>query len=419
MPSVPTLLRTLLPTALVATFGAIAAPTAMAADVQPCGSPVNQSWSTEKVQPCPLTGGLAPNGWVPIYRQPTGVAAGATAPRPDGWLHGTSNQFFVCDAQVSSASYTHPNGARNDWWAYTQADGSDMWGWVPEAFFAGGGTDEPDAALKRCPSSPPRAPTVPKMTDPLPPAPTPVPTPDPGTGVGDQALDQSCAPEPTVTTAADLLTRSRVIPARRGRRPGAPAMRLTVHYGSQAEVVGTLADPSGAPMPDVPLCLVSRPDLDDAAPYLELARTTTDANGNYTASVPSGPSREILVIYRSGDTAVVGRTVVKVIPRVSASPNRRVLRNRQTLRISGRLSGGPFPRRGVIVGLQAIRNGEWAGFDDPIRTDSEGRYHFTHRFEFTSFTQTYSLRTRVPAQTGYPYVTGTSKRLQVRVRGAG
>jgi hypothetical protein len=388
------------------------APASRAADTQPCGAAVTQSWSTEKVQPCPLTGGLAPNGWVPVYRQPTGVPAGATAPEPDGWLHGTANQFFVCDAQVPAASYTHPNGWRNNWWAYTQADGSDMWGWVPETFFAGGGNDEPDAALKRCPSAPAAAPPAPGMTDPL-----PDPEPDPGTGQGgDGSADPSCTPEPTVTDAADVVARARAVVAKR-RNPSAGTRTLTIRYGAKAQVVGRLTDPSGAAIAGAPLCVVSRPDLDDEAPYLELARATTDASGNYVASVPPGPSREILVVYRTASAAVVGRTLVKVVPGLTASPSRRSLRNGQTLRIRGRLRGGPYPKRGVLISLQAIRNGRWASFDDPVKTDANGNYRFSHTFEFTGVTQTYSLRTRVVAQNGYPYVTGASKAIRVRVHG--
>jgi hypothetical protein len=390
----------------------IAAPSARAADGRPCGAAVSQPWSTEKVQPCPLTGGLPPNGWVPVYRQPVAVPARTAAPAPDGWLHGTADQFFVCDAQVPAASYTHPSGWRNDWWAYTQADGTDTWGWVPETFFAGGGDDEADAGLRRCPSSPAAAPSA----DPPPDDPS-----DPGDkGIGDDTptdADPSCAPEPTVTDAAAVLARSRVAAVGKRRKAGTATRTLQVRYGTKAQVVGRLTDPAGAPMANAPLCVVSRPDLDDEAPYLELARTTTDADGKYTVDVPSGPSREILVVYRTPSAAVVGRPLVKVVPRLSAKPSKRTLRNGQTLRIRGRLSGGPFPRRGVLINLQAIRNGRWASFDDPVKTRPDGTYTFSHEFEFTSGTQTYSLRTRVVAQNGYPYVTGVSKAIKVRVRG--
>jgi hypothetical protein len=389
MSRIPPLLAVLAATVASATF----ADSAAAVDSQPCGAAVFKSWSAEKVQPCPLAAPLPPNGWVPVYREPVAVAPGATAPTPDGWLHGTTDQYFVCDARVPDASYTHPNGWRNDWWAYTQADGSDLWGWVPEVFFAGGANDEPDAGLRRCPSSP----AAPGGGDPPSPG-----EPAPG------GADQSCASEPTVTSAASL--EAQVSAGRRAAR------ELKVGYGRKTEVVGILRDPSGNAVANAALCLVARPDGQDG-PFLELARTTTDADGHYRVTVAGGPSREILVVYRAGSASVVKRTVIKVVPRITARPSRASLRNGQTLRITGHLSGGPFPKRGVLVSLQAMRNGRWVGFHDPVRTDAQGRYRFTYRFEFTGVTQTYRLRTRVLAQNSYPYVTGASRAMRVRVRG--
>lgn len=372
------------------------ADTAAAVDNQPCSAAVFQSWSAEKVQPCPLAAPLPPNGWVPVYREPVAVAAGQTPPTPDGWLHGTTNQYFVCDARFADAAYHHPSGWRNVWWAYTQADGSDLWGWVPEVFFAGGADDEPDAGLRRCPSSP----TVPPPGGGEPPAPG---QPDPPGG-----SDQTCAAEPTVTSAASLDARVRA-----GGRSG---RELKVGYGRKAEIAGVLRDPSGGAVANATVCLLARPDGQDG-PYLELTRATTDAEGRYRVTVAGGPSREILVVYRAGSASVVKRAVIKVVPRITARPSRTRLRNGQTLRITGRLSGGPFPKRGVLVSLQAMRNGRWVGFHDPVRTDADGRYRFTYRFEFTGVTQTYRLRTRVLAQNSYPYVTGASRAMRVRVRG--
>ncbi len=377
----------------VVVASALLADTATAADSQPCGAAVFKSWSSDKVQPCPLTAPLPPNNWVPVYRQPVAVAPGQTPPAPDGWLHGTTDQYFVCDAQFPDASYTHPSGWRNTWWAYTQADGSDMWGWVPEVFFAGGANDEPDGGLRRCPSS----------------APTPGgEEPPPGQTPPGGAPDPSCASEPIVTSPASLQAQV--------RSGGRAARELKVGYGRKAEITGVLRDPSGGAVANAPLCLVARPDGQDG-PFLELARTTTDAEGRYRVTIAGGPSREILVIYRAGNASVVGRTTIKVVPRITAKPSRTSLRNGQTLRITGRLLGGPFPKRGVLVSLQAIRNGRWVGFDDPVRTDSQGRYRFVYRFQFTGVTQTYRLRTRVLAQSSYPYVTGASRAMRVRVRG--
>ncbi|MDQ3850588.1 MAG: cutinase family protein [Actinomycetota bacterium] len=137
---------------LLATWAA--APTAWATDRYPCRPPERVTWATQPVQVCPLSSPLPPRGWVPVYRTPVAHGRGAPLPTPAGWLHGTSNQRFVCDRPFRTAVYYHPAGWRNVWWAFTKSDDG-VWGWVPEVFFHGGGDDEPDATLRVCPSGEP------------------------------------------------------------------------------------------------------------------------------------------------------------------------------------------------------------------------------------------------------------------------
>ncbi|HEX8157814.1 MAG TPA: hypothetical protein VF526_10560 [Solirubrobacteraceae bacterium] len=124
-------------------------PAASTSDTYPCESPVSMSWSQEKVQRCPLVGPLPPNNWVPVYSRPVARAAGAGNPAPAGWLHGTANQYFVCQREFPGVEYYHPNGYRNRWWSYTLSD-ENVWGWTPQVFFQGGTDDEPDKGLAMC-----------------------------------------------------------------------------------------------------------------------------------------------------------------------------------------------------------------------------------------------------------------------------
>jgi hypothetical protein len=392
-------------------LGAVGVPGAQAADSSPCGPQVVKSWSSEKVQQCPLIDPLPPDGWVPVYAQPVAVPAGQSPPAPAGWLHGVDNQFFVCDRRVPDADYHHPSaGTHHTWWAYTQTDGSPTWGWVPEVYFKGGADDEPDAGLRRCPSTP---------------APPPTPGPGPGSGTTPPAPlppspppDASCAPEPAITGGTATLEAGSVrVPRRAPKVAPRPRTRLTVGFGTATQVTGVLRDAAGTPIADASLCVVSRPD-DQSGPYLPLRRVTTGPDGSYAVPVPTGPSREILAIYRPGEFAVVGRTLVKVKPSLTARAHRRSLRNGQVLVITGRLRGGPFPKRGVTLNLQAVRDGRWAGFADPFRTDAEGHFRFRYRFTRTLGVQRYSMRIRAGAQAGYPYVSGFSKRMSIRVTGA-
>ncbi len=121
-------------------------------DSAPCEGPISVSWTSERVQRCPLTAGLPPNGWVPVHGRPVARAAGAGAPSAAGWLKGTANQHFVCQRQFPAATYVHPKGWRNTWWAYTLSD-DNKWGWTPEAFFTGGADNERDRGLALCGSN--------------------------------------------------------------------------------------------------------------------------------------------------------------------------------------------------------------------------------------------------------------------------
>jgi hypothetical protein len=118
-------------------------------DANPCQAPVSKSWTSEPVQRCPLVAPLPPNGWVPVYARPVGRAAGAANPPVTGWLHGTAEQYFVCQREFPGIEYTHPQGYRNRWWAYTLSD-ENTWGWTPEVFFEGGHDDERDKGLAPC-----------------------------------------------------------------------------------------------------------------------------------------------------------------------------------------------------------------------------------------------------------------------------
>jgi hypothetical protein len=127
-------------------------PAASTSDAYPCQSPVSKPWSSEPVQRCPLVGPLPPNNWVPVYSRPVARASGAANPAPAGWLHGTADQFFVCQREFPGVEYTHPQGWRNRWWAYTLSD-ENVWGWTPQAFFQGGKDEERDKGLVGCGSN--------------------------------------------------------------------------------------------------------------------------------------------------------------------------------------------------------------------------------------------------------------------------
>ena len=107
------------------------------ADSRPCGKPYPHIGAGTFVQVCPLW-----RGHVPVYDDlGSGIA---------GYLKNANGNWFVCQIRFGEAPYTVPGtNYTNDWWALTIADNG-KWGWVPEAYFAGGSNFQADDTLRSC-----------------------------------------------------------------------------------------------------------------------------------------------------------------------------------------------------------------------------------------------------------------------------
>jgi 5-hydroxyisourate hydrolase-like protein (transthyretin family) len=188
-----------------------------------------------------------------------------------------------------------------------------------------------------------------------------------------------------------------------------------VGFGRPAQVRGQLRTPDGVPVANAELCLAARTAKTDGA--LEpIGTTRTDAEGRYSLRVGPGPSREIYVVHRTPAGAVAARAMVRVRASLGLSPSRRILRNGEAVRFSGRLRGGPLPKGGALVELQARRSKGWQTFAT-TRTRKKGRYRALYRFTRTSGVQRYRLRARVPDQAGYAYAAGASRPITLTVSG--
>jgi hypothetical protein len=84
--------------------------------------------------------------------------------------------------------------------------------------------------------------------------------------------------------------------------------------------------------------------------------------------------------------------------------------------LRGSLRERPFPRRGLLVELQARRETGWQTFAT-TRTNARGRFHYPYTFSRTQGVQRYRLRARVPQQATYPYAAGASRPVRVQVQG--
>ena len=107
------------------------------ADSRPCGDPYPHIGAGTFVQVCPLW-----RGHVPVYDD--------LGPGIAGYLKNANGNWFVCQTRFEDAPYTVPRTRyTNDYWALTMADNG-KWGWVPEAYFAGGSNYQADDNLRSC-----------------------------------------------------------------------------------------------------------------------------------------------------------------------------------------------------------------------------------------------------------------------------
>ncbi len=203
---------------------------------------------------------------------------------------------------------------------------------------------------------------------------------------------------------------------------------MTVGHGRRFAAVGRLVNEYGQPIAGAVLTIESIPFVPKSGPMKGATYRTitpaqpvvTDRDGRFRWLAPAGSSRVIRFGYRARGTdrdfTAVDELTVSVYSKATLNPSRRVLRNGQTVRFSGKLLGGQVPATGVQVVLQARTARGWMTFKT-VRTNRKGAYSASYRFVSTTGTRTYTFRARVQADSGYPWLPSTSRSTKVTVRG--
>jgi hypothetical protein len=100
--------------------------------------------------------------------------------------------------------------------------------------------------------------------------------------------------------------------------------------------------------------------------------------------------------------------------RITLSVAPRLVSRFQSIRFSGRLLGESIPRRGKRLVLELRQGrGRWLKFD-AFRTGAHGRFHGSYRFQLLGPGR-WQVRVLCAAQAGYPFATGWSRVVEVRV----
>jgi hypothetical protein len=192
---------------------------------------------------------------------------------------------------------------------------------------------------------------------------------------------------------------------------GLRSTRLRSPYGRTETIDGRLTAPGGVPIAGARVDVRATPAY-TGAKLVTITSPSTGPDGRFKIRLPRGvSSRTLRLAYRShlGDAvpaatrslslSVDAGIAMRIAPRTASVG--------QSIFFRGRLLGGPVPRGGKQLVLEARSpGGPWIEFD-VVRTDARGRYHASYRFKFAGPAR-YQFRVRSEAEADYPFAAGSS-----------
>jgi hypothetical protein len=231
------------------------------------------------------------------------------------------------------------------------------------------------------------------------------------------------APRGTGALGGPLLHGIKGKKGRRGSRRRTIRRRVTelrpearVGWGDQVTIAGRLVNRDGQPLPGQEIQVLGP----GAGGEELLAVLTTDAQGGFSYRAAGSASRTLRFVHPGTPTVLPAESQVTLVVPAATSfkPSRKRLLNGRSLVFRGRVASLPLPAEGKLVELQVRQpTGEWTTFRT-LRTGTDGRWALRYRFRLTECHTTYRLRARIPAEAGYPFAEGHSRRRSVTVLGA-
>ena len=225
----------------------------------------------------------------------------------------------------------------------------------------------------------------------------------------------------TARVSLPLRIKTRLTAGRKGKKRGRGhtlVVRPRLPYGRGIRIFGRLTTPGANPLASMPVEVHERIDL-PGHDFTPIGRIDTSKTGRFSFRVPSGPKR--VLRFRFAGTRTVRPSTAEVDLQVRATStirvNRRAVVNGEDVVFRGRLGGRPFSPTSKLVQLQAYSRGRWLTFATPRANPRTGLWSHRYRFAATRGRVRYRFRVRVPREASYPFTTGTSRRISVRVRG--
>jgi hypothetical protein len=234
----------------------------------------------------------------------------------------------------------------------------------------------------------------------------------------------------TLSTTVEIEVRNRGVPNGAGAtqfarldawlkaRGSARRTAGVVPYGRTRTIIGRLATPEGAPIVGAALDVSATTGRPGSRARV-IGQVVTDGDGTFTYTPKAGSSRRISASYRAYTLDAAASAVSDVVlqaragVRLSVSPKR--VGPRGVIRFRGRLLGGPG-RAGTQVVLYALGGARSRIPVATVRADSRGRFRYRYRFTNSSPGATYRFRATMHSQRSYPYATGSSRAVTVRIR---
>ena len=192
----------------------------------------------------------------------------------------------------------------------------------------------------------------------------------------------------------------------------------TVSYGARVRIRGRLTNAAGAPVTGADLLVRTR-DRRPGAPLVERGSVRTAPDGSFTYLIRAFASRTLEVAWRShaydARAAVTSRLTLLARARATLRASTRRPRVGRPVRLSGRLLS-PAARVTVLVQGRRLGTRRWMTFADTT-TDARGRFRARYRFRTPAARGArFAFRARIRPGARYPFATGYSRALTVRVR---
>jgi hypothetical protein len=195
-------------------------------------------------------------------------------------------------------------------------------------------------------------------------------------------------------------------------------MNPRARYGRTIGLRGRLTTPGANPLATADVEVWERLKL-SGADWRRVSVIQTSRTGAFRFKALRGPSRTLRFRY-PGTAKLRSRSVemeLGVRAMTSFRVNRQTVVNGEEVRFHGRLKGRQTGDTGKLLYVQVYTRGKWSTFATPRANRETGLWSLPYRFSATRGFVRYRFRVLIPREASFPYETGRSHSVSVKVRG--